>query len=56
LKNLNDTLNKICADPNIPADKKAEIVINLSQTIKIISKSLPAQAPEVNKEEKVRKK
>jgi hypothetical protein len=55
LKTLNETLNKIIVNPNIPANQKGEIILNLTRAIENISKSLPAHIPETKKEEEVKK-
>jgi hypothetical protein len=52
LKNLNETLNKIIANPNIPANQKEKIILNLTRAIENITKSLPAYIPEAKKTKK----
>jgi hypothetical protein len=39
LKNLNETLNKIIVDPNILANQKGKIILNVTRAIENISKS-----------------
>jgi hypothetical protein len=51
LKNLNDSHNKIMADPNIPANQKGEIILSLTPAIENISKSLPVHISQAKKEE-----
>jgi hypothetical protein len=54
LKNLNDSLNKIIAAPNIPANQKGKIILNLTRAIENISKSLLAYIQETEKAKKDR--